>query len=432
MKLEILKSVVLSVLILFSILLTVAIWNYQPNYNPLDSAGHADPQLNGQEQTNKETIEPVKIVFHLDGEHYRLENYTKEDELYSNIQNLSLLDFESAAEAGGAIEGEHLEIYFPLSLSARVLGDLFIIEEEDIPDFGTFNKISIPLEDEEQLSRVKFIDTETSEAFIAHTRKSDVDQIVSSYTNKENLQEQMIFYGKNNFPIYLPAEEPEMYEVALSVFSFSDKSTLNPLINVLFNDVRVLTENSIIGGEQYTDGMRQLRAYSNYMEYIDPTAEYKEMDQWSIIDQSMRFINDHLGWTTNGQDEYQLFDVNSRRNTVTYRMTYEDHPVFDKFNHLAAIRLTIHNQSVYEYSRPLFQLRDPLDTEPAEVGSGERVISLIEQNRELSANVVEEIVIGYKLYDQQGAVQLVPTWYYKDNTGWKELPVPEVANGGGN
>lgn len=432
MKLEAVKSIVLTALILFSIMFTISIWNYQPSYKALDEPAFTDPQLNGEEETKKGIIDPQKIIFHLNDQHLRLQDASAEESFYAHIQSLSLFDFEPVTENVEAEEGERVELLFPLALSGRTLMDIFTIEEEDVPNEGLFDKISISLDNGSEFSQVEFIDTANNQQFTAHIRKNEVEKLMGNYDDPDTFQEQVIFYGKNDLPIYLPAEEPELSERYFSVNLFSETSELEPLVNVLFSDITAVYQNSIAGGEQYTDGLKEIKVFDNYMEFVDPLAKYSEMDKWNLIDQSLNFINDHHGWTSGTEDEFQLEDVNVSNNTIIYRMYFQNYPVVDEYNHLATIELTMHNQSVYKYSRPLLQLRDDLapQEENIEIGSGSYVISLIEENKELAADMIEDISIGYKLTDQQGSVQLVPGWYYKDNSGWKEIPVPDTVEGG--
>lgn len=432
MKLEALKSIVLSALILLSILFTISIWNYQPSYESLSAPEFTDPQLNGEEVTKREMIDPREIIFHMDEEYLRLQDISAEETFYSAIQELVLFDFEPVSEGIEEIDGEKVELLFPLALSGKTLSDLFIIEEEDIPTAGFFDKIVISLENESELSEVQFIDTENNQQFVAHIRQVDVKEIVEEFDEEESFVEQIVFYGKNDHPIYLPAEQPELYIRYFSVNLFSDTSELDPLVKVLFSDPTVVKQNPINGGVQYTDARREIKAYSNYMEFIDPLVEYKEMDKWGLIDQSLAFVNDHHGWTTGGRDEYQLEKVNTNNNTVTYRLYYDGYPVIDRYGHLTTIQLTIHDQLVYKYSRPLFQLLDQftLQEENVEIGSGAYALSLLEENEMISAEEVENISIGYKLSAHETNVQLIPVWYYKDKAGWKEIPVPETTEEG--
>src|SRR5690625_3254819 len=97
MNIELIKTYVLSILVLISLMLTSALWNYQPNYQPLygsQSKYLSEVDIGGREETKHTVIEPNTIIFKLNEGYKGFTNPTEQRDFYKEMQEWMLDDFQ--------------------------------------------------------------------------------------------------------------------------------------------------------------------------------------------------------------------------------------------------------------------------------------------------------------------------------------------------
>src|SRR5690625_6624366 len=89
MKLEVIKTYILTILVLVSVLLTFAIWNYQPNYeflynNETEYVNEVD--LGGaDDKVKRDVIVPTSIIFHHDSNDFGFTNPRDQHLFYEDM-----------------------------------------------------------------------------------------------------------------------------------------------------------------------------------------------------------------------------------------------------------------------------------------------------------------------------------------------------------
>ncbi len=435
MRLEMIKTLGLSALIVASLLLTLGIWNYKPNYDETENveSNYTDEPLEaGQEETKKSVIEPSKVIFQTNGTFSSLENQDDQEAFYQGMQEWSLAGFDQGIQTDQELPDSDeytAQLIFPLEVPAGSIRDLFSLEENSVNQVqrGSFDRIFLK-ENNRGTVELVFYNTEAKMSMEAEVQSAGAADVLAQYVDMDDKITYIEYAENAGAPIYIPQEEPEINDLTFSVDTFTTFADLDPLLNNLFTDREVLTSNPMEGGgKSYSDGIRELRAYENekYMEYINPLPENRTIEGTELVNQTINFLNAHRGWTNSANDEYQLYNMNVQRNEVTYRLVYNEYPVFGQNDKQATIQITWRNQP-YKYDRPLFKLGEAFDYgEPPDLPSGMEIADYLEDTKGSSS--IKDIALGYKLIDEGISVRLMPAWFKQDSTGWSELDLSEMS-----
>lgn len=430
------KSLLLSILVSTSLLLTLAIWNYQPEYGELEEQGNIIDETtkvsNGSKQSVKNIIQPKQIIFHHRNRIFSPEQHTKSEELYTEIRTWPMSDFQYRSQATYE-KNSTIEIVFPAQVPIQTLTNLLNVKEsarENIPKLDV-DRLFIQMSQQQSSSLVYFASSDSDEHVKAEIQNFDVYSNVEDYLVNPYAQKNYVAYTKNRkSPIYLPASP-----ITLPMNTYPTRMIdVNPFINVLFNNPNLVKQNSSnVGEEYYSDGTRGMRIYESdsMMEYINPVeTEYSLMNRTALIRQSLEFVNDHNGWT----DQYNMYHISQNQNYIRYRLIKDGYPVFNK-NNKAFIAQRWRNQEIFEYQRSLIQLLSPFGSQEVTLRSGSEVIAYLEENwKQYPPYLIEDIAIGYQM-GQTGTTSSVytlePSWFIKLGD-WQEINFDEeLINQGG-
>ncbi|KGP73239.1 YycH family regulatory protein [Pontibacillus yanchengensis] len=433
MTVEHIKTIVLSSLIAISLLLTVAIWNYQPNLDELGDENIIDAatKINGQQKTMKEIVEPKQLMFHENNRTFSLTSRTASLDLFDEMRTWPMTDFETLSS--NQVERESkVEVIFPTAVPLNLLGNtLSINEEEKLPEYNV-DRMFVEISNNQSSTSVYFVTDGEDQVVRAVIRNFDVYKSLDQYlVNSYDQVDYLTIDEKRDNPIYIPEGE-----VTLPVYTYTTTPiSVTPLINVLFNDPNMVRPNSSTFGQSYyTDSTRQLRINQDqkYMRFVNPSiSNVGTLPRQEVLKQSLDFVNDHNGWT----DNYKLFRINDSGSTIDYRIFKKGYPVFDD-NNLSLIQQTWAEQELYAYDRAMVQFATLIESESQQVtlASGQDVLDYLNKSMKQFPLLIEDIAIGYKM-EETNKVSLVltlkPVWYIKTVGGdWKPLS-EEGFNGQG-
>ena len=424
---EHIKSVILFILVAMSLVLTVAIWNYQPQYEPLSQMDYLEEtQLDGVQLPLRALIEPQQIVFHNYQEKKELSSPSERHDFYEQMMEWDFASVDPYLSTRRSMWQRSVEVIYPADIPLDLITQLFNIERMDTNYDQTFDRIIFQLSQANNDIRVTFASSKHDHVLNGLIQSSVAYEQIEEKINDPNLTP-VSPYAKNDFFIYLPIDGFEVESHTL----LTDSVDLLPLRNVLFKNpslVRLTPTSGISNEEYYTDGTRALvtkRVFQNerVMEYVNPlTSEIETMSTEDVIRRSVNFTNDHYGWT----DEYLLDEVFAQTNTVKFRMYYGGYPIFEN-NDATDITQTWTNNELYEMTRPLFQTSTQFHNEQQEevLQSGSSVIQFLEsQSDNIMLNGIENIRVGYQLEmvsDISNVLLLKPEWHIKYFGEWRPL-----------
>ncbi|MCD5325640.1 MULTISPECIES: YycH family regulatory protein [Pontibacillus] len=424
---EYLKSIILGLLVTISLLVTFALWTYQPEYDDINNGSpilEAETKLNnGVQQSVSDIIKPELLLFHQDERHFSLKSWNETKNLYEKIVKWPLTDINLVSK--DVIETESsIEIVYPAGIPLSTLASTFTIggeAEKDVKEMNmNIDQIFISFtQNQSKYYDVYFVSRQSGTAYSAVIRNFDVSNAVEKYLTGSNSE--MEYFSVDNYfgnPVYLPESQ-----VTLPVLPFqAQKLNVETMKNVLFNNPKLVKRNSTYGETFYNIDNRLMKVSENerHMRFEQfQTDETNELSRQQLIKQSLNDINDHNGWTANSS--YHLFDI--RDNVIDYRIFQDGYPVLDGGKELSLkITQTWRNQDLVEYERPLIQLRYPIlnPNQHDDILSGREILPYIEDQS------FEDIKIGYRVEikgQQELVILLEPAWFikYVGQDDWEEL-----------
>lgn len=421
MKYETAKSFILVILIATSLLLSVAIWTYQPNYEQFQDVSYVhEVDVGGKDLSRNELIEPVTIVFDNGYSLFGFSNYEKRSKLFKDISSWVLYDFQVMEVDERPEGGQLVEMIFPTGIPGELLPSLFTFNDEIDPPSWSFERVLITFNENDKSLTISFLSVDRRMQAVATVERSEKFNVLQDYLLNH---EDVIEYAKFNLssePIYVPKHNVNMLSSTLVASTIEPES----FINVLFSNPSLVTPN--IGEAYFTDGQRGMKILHDgkQLEFINPIqTTFEQMDIVDLLDRSIDSISDHKGWT----NDYLLEEINKRTNSVKYRLYYEGFPVYN-YQNLAIIEQKWRHNELYQYIRPLLYLNNVLDTEWVELPSGERIIRYLKNESNLSNETIKDIKIGYYLSyidDVSHSFKLSPSWYVKVANNWIRIDIQE-------
>lgn len=443
MNIETMKSVILVILIAFSLVLTVALWNYQPVNDTLEDdvlIGNTQLDELGSERTLSELFIPEEIVFH-DGNAYyaHADSIDKKDFYQQQMQQWNVTNIDASPGSINLDNNHHaVEIVFPAEIPVQTIQDLFALNNEEGLEGiqASFDRIFVVQQNGGSLSStfsLWFVDSDSSEnrfSLKADISTSAGENAFRELDNKEELKELIRVRDtianeegtKDGFAnIYLPKQTSMVPEYVLQ----TDSLDVKPIQNDLFPSNTAVTSYTSSGGERVTKTFKQqLTQFDKRMEYeltIPNAANQNDLQVYDMLLQSMQDINSHLGWT----NDYRLSSIVTGWNQVQYQMYFGGLPVMEnsETSMLATILMRYQQGQIQEYKRPLVKFSSITSERKATLKSGEQVLEDLQEKSDLDNRTILDLKIMYTLQEQRNNLvySLIPEWYIKTNAGWMKV-----------
>lgn len=95
MRYENIKSVILTILVLLSLLLTWNLWTYQPNYDTMENNKTVAEVTVSEKQEVKKIVSPDSVIFHVKGSHYGTNNPTELEKMINEMSSWVISDVKT-------------------------------------------------------------------------------------------------------------------------------------------------------------------------------------------------------------------------------------------------------------------------------------------------------------------------------------------------
>ncbi|MDQ0209109.1 YycH family regulatory protein [Alkalicoccobacillus murimartini] len=429
------KTWLLVVLVILSLILTWKLWTYQPEIADQESEA---VELNpiGEEKSIQDVIQPSKIVKHQFGETYMvLESDPLFKQIYDSLLQSDLQDMTAFApidvETG-------IEIIFPDRLPISMFTSLFSQnqEQDNLPLEGVDRVLIYEDSNGDGVKLQVYSSTENSSFEIGMNFSSNEleeflaeDNAVPAMTVNEPDTTEFILDQQN---IYVPTNSTEYMRGQYP----TERVQANDFTQALFPDPDSVRSYRQSNGElTYTDGTRilNLRDNENFMTYRNSssssTSESSSTQTNSIPQSSYDYINGHYGWT----NDYILswWRETDDRELAVYRLYMNNLPVLNFKNNKDSMALSVEKTGTQttRYDRPLLTLDStPIDEMSMELQSGTDLVERLKTAKRLDFDQVRDVRVGYEMTDednQRGLVTLEPAWFVLAQNGWQRVPFTE-------
>jgi regulatory protein YycH of two-component signal transduction system YycFG len=435
MKYENIKSIILTVLVLLSIVLTWNLWTYQPNYEKMEKNNTVAEVTVSEKQEVQKIIRPDQVLFHLKSGHFGTTSTDELDKITKEMSKWTFSDVRNYSDKVGNIKElthgvGNMEILYPGDIPIELYRNVLKFDEKKLPPFN-FNRIIINVENpEKDNGNVYFVSSDFQQVYISNISLADLNNFTRNiYKGAEEFPRYFSFEASEKRTIFLPENETKMTTYTyLPVTLNSDEFK-----NALFNDPSLVQKSVLSQGniKEYTNDISKMTANfdTNMLIYVNPTTEtnYSETS-YDLVKRSIDFVNEHGGWS----DPYRFVSKNDYNHSVIFRLYSGDgYPVFNELGS-SEINEVWGRDDIRQYVRPIISLDLPLTTEMQKVvlPSGHDALKFLQSKKNFKPELLDQLILGYQLKqdsDEPKLILLEPAWYYRYDKTWSQITMDDLG-----
>ncbi|MBY0223379.1 MULTISPECIES: YycH family regulatory protein [Sporosarcina] len=431
---ETIKSIILLLLVLLSVMFTFTIWTFTPNYEPMEQLQTVDISI-AEKKTIDEIIKPYKVITNLKDQVLGSVDSGKINTILSEMGTWNLTNLQRVNQDMTKLDisqvlrqPSQMILYFQGEVPILVYDNVLLIDDTSIPE-DTFNRLVIDWSQSTQLPTVHFL-SETSgihyQAQVSLPNRSsflrnivDVGQSFAEYAEID----------RGNAPFLAVSKDP----VTIKRYTYYQEE-VNPIQfrNALFSDPSAVRRNQTDTNiEEYVDDHRarmDVNTKNKTLTYVMPVAESQEIAIPSeLLVNTIDFINEHGGWT----DDFRYAYMNPISRYVKFQLYVDGLPVYSDQSGTNEIIEYWGESQIYKYIRPYYKLVN-FETVDEELPSGLDVVEALKESDELDFDLIDEISTGYYLIHDENSRLLIlqPCWYYLIKDNWFRF-IPDGSSEGG-
>ncbi len=432
MRYENIKSIILIILVLISILFTWGLWTYQPNYEKMEGRKYVKEVTLNEKQEVQKIIRPEQVLFHIDGKHYGTNQNGELDKIINELSKWSIFDIKNETDKlkdfNKFIHSDgHAEVIFPGEVPIELYRSVLNIEGRKIPSFN-FDRIIINVENSgKENGIVYFVSSEHQQIYEGHISSANLNAFNHGFFKGGKFPRFFAFKASDTRTIFLPEEKTKMTRYKYLPVTLDS----NEFKEALFSDPSFVQKSVFSNGEEYTnDSSKMTINYdTDMLSYVNPTAEDNYVEKsYDLVKRSIDFVNEHGGWT----DAFRYVAKDEYKRMVTFRIySREGYPVFNESG-LSEINEVWGQNEINKYIRPNISLELPLTTEAKNVilPSGYKALDFLQKKRDFKPELLEQMVLGYRMEWDAGENRLIllePAWFYRYNHTWELITLEDLG-----
>lgn len=405
-RVEQIKSGLLALLVILSVVLSFALWYRLPVDETLDSSGNVGGTAWGPGKTVNQVLQPVRLVIHRGENRHTLA--LPDTSLYSQavelLRQMTVFHLDSRDWSGEdwqkIVQGQCIEYAYGLEMNGSVLSR--IVSFADRPD-NQMRVNTLYLYQDQGGWHLIFKGEQQ-----AYEARGEVSAKAWQEVMRQSAPLPLFrLYGGEKQAYYLPVER-----MKLSTNTY-EKEELNSvqLMSSFFVDpslTRRITERN--GSEILTDGNRgvQYDSLAKRIDYTDPGASWQTgvPAKEQPLDKAVQFVNEH-----GGMSGFYLVTENAEGENGTIEYAFRSYcngwPLHDPS---FTIRVRMQGNAVQEMIRSIVYLGPPLKKENIVALSGDELLSHL-RAQGVTPAMVSSISLTYMPEDGgNGTLQLHPLW----------------------
>ncbi|KAB7644683.1 MULTISPECIES: two-component system activity regulator YycH [Staphylococcus] len=432
---EHIKTIILILLVLMSIVLTYMVWNFSPDLSNADNTpenkrDNTKPISKPGTAKMDGTITPFQII-HSNGEKTEGMPATGHaiSKIISPLKDKDIVSVQHLKRNHNLIIPELSDNFIVLDFTYDLPLSTYLSQVLDIdaktPRHFNFNRLLIDQDheghvvlyaiskDRHQVVKMKTSVKGQDVNQSLTSLKSDMEKYTEIITNKETIDKAT--------HIFAP-KKPKDIKTYRMVFNIINVEKMN---SVLFNDSTIVrsaqsgvtTYNNNTGVANYNDKSEKYH-YRNLSE-----DEKSSTNMEDTIGGTFEFLNGHGGFL--GED-YRLFSTDNMSGELTYQRFLNGYPTFNKQD-LNEIQVTWGEKGVFDYRRSLLRTDVILNSgDKKSLESAESVRSGLANNSNIDFERVTNIAVGYDMDDRpnnddievQRNSEFTPRWYVEYDGKW--------------
>ena len=434
---ELIKSIILILLVLMSVVLTYMTWNFSPDLANVDNQGSNskdyEPNTIGKplNQGMDQVITPYQVV-HSKGDQTEGMEATKQniENILKPLKNHRVLHAEQMHSNHNLIIPDLTDEFLVLDFSydtplATYLGQALNIDAK-VPNNFKFDRLII---DNNKDGNVKLYaissDRHNVVRMTTSAKLNNLKKVMQTQHKKMQPYSEIIT-NKDTIDRATHIFAPKSPEAMKSYHTIYNRISVDTMNSILFNDSVVVrstksgtaTYNNNTGVANYNDETEKYR-YTNLSE-----DENRSTNMQDSIPSTYDYINNHGGFT----DDYRLFNIDNKNGELTYQMFLNGRPTFNDEN-LNNIKVSWGDKGVFSYARALLKANVTIDSggNETKLPGAETVRSELANNPEINFEDVTNMTIGYRMEEKpdksdieiQRNSEFKPQWYVQYNGEWR-------------
>jgi len=427
------KSVVLFLLVMLSVILTFMIWTYTPDYKIIEQT-EGKEILIGSQKRMEDIIRPYKAIYRFDEEFTGTASNGAMKDIMKAFQGWNVLDLVpinnnlTANYVNEMIRtNNRMTIFFTGELPYSAFSSIFQFSDKEIPE-TTFNRMIIDWTNygNKEL-QIFFISSNNKTLMRSRVSLQNTNPFIRDVIEPAKTYSAFKEIERDGFTsLYMPNDKIESTKY---MYTFIEEP-LESFKNVLFPNPNIV-QRSIESAmtEKYQDGKSRMTVDSNLksLTYVYPAVESSAIIEPSkLLKDSFEFINEHGGFTA----DYRYVSKNTNKNQLEYQQYLQGLPVYSD-QVISKITTVWGDNVIFRYKRPYYSLvfDIPTEKEIKELPSGVEILEKIQQLNNFVLSDIDDVVVGYYLkQDSTSIMTLEPCWFVVHN-GIATKLTPELLGG---
>lgn len=419
---EPIKSIVLLLLVLLSIVFTFSIWTYTPNYDPIEPTSTVDTSI-AKQLSIRELVKPYKLIVHSDT---ALKGTTEEKEIDVFLYEMShwrVTEFSKSPQEMNQkkfndflSEPNRMTLFFQGNIPLPIYDVLLNIEEPNLPE-ATFDRIVVEWNATENNFKVHFINHATGDHYQG---KVMTDDFLNTYKvialDSKDLPDYEKVSTNDQQYIAVPSQPVILKEKTF----FQQEVSPTRFRNALFNDPNAVRRSPVDSNhEEYGDNVAKMivDTEKKTLNFVHPDAQNTNPAAPSeLFKDVLDSINEHGGWT----DAYRFVYMGQRSHYVKFQLSMDGLPVHSDSSGVTEITVNYGVNRIQQYSRPYYTLDESLTEDEVELASGTDVADTMRHANESEFKNVADLTLGYTLrHDTDRQLYILePGWFYLSKQKW--------------
>lgn len=426
---ETIKSIILIVLIILSIILTFLIWTYTPKYKFIEDRATVDISIaEGLEKKDFDSIiKPYKLLLNfkeglkgtVDAEeiapiidvlkNWSISNPRLEDNKFNEEKLATLMRQEN-----------QFVLFFQGEVPLPVYDSILNIENTNITEIS-FDRIVVEWDEDSTVVALNFISKKNNSRYKSKVKVADIENFHRKVFDKGQTFDDYVDVMPEEITFIAVPANP--IELTRNTYFQNEKDEISPtrFRSALFSDPNAVRRSQVgVNREDYQDNhaLMKVDTEKKQLQYVHPVAESRELAIPSeLLEDTIDFVNEHGGWT----DDYRYSDMNFKTRYVKFQLYVRGLPVLEGTT-LTEIEQVWGDEKVYQYKRPYYSLDEslPSETDTVTLPSGVEVAERLLASEDIDFSTVEEIIPAYYMEHnaELNIFMLEPYWYYLRKGNW--------------
>ncbi len=429
---EPIKSIVLILLVILSIILTFSIWTYTPHFEMNEPLPPVDVSI-AEKKKISEIIKPYKTVFNFDDMLRGTTSQTDIDAIVDEmtewqISNIALVNNDFQAEDLSKLlrKKNRFTLYFHGEVPLTVYENVLKVDEINIPEI-LFDRIVVDWNPANSEMDIYFVSRANKMLYSAKAKAEDLRGFNRSILPKaRELAEYREVNPNSSSFVAVPTGPVE----TKSYTYIEDENSPDRFRDALFSDPNAVWRSRVGSNkEEFGDdyAMMSVDLERKTLKYFLRATESRELAIPSeLLLNTINYVNEHEGWT----DEFRYTSIEPESRTVKFRLFLDGLPVYTDSSSSTEIVQKWGKDQIFSYNRPYYTLKTPFVVKSELLPSGIDIAERLSKLITLDFDTVEEIAPGYFMKHDlvKGIFILEPTWFYLMKGNWNRFS-PESLGG---